>query len=293
MICPRPFYWFSFVVGIALTGCNLQQDIDIPTPDYKTELAVECYLIPGEPYKLIVQRTQPFDAPPPIAGDSANPEFNMDILATDAVVKITGPRGTETINFFPQIEPSLSGLRGYTHTSFSIFDGKPGEVFSLEITDNAGRRVTGTTTVLDSIPIDTVEIAYNPDDTFEKAEASILTRYRDPATPGNAYRYQVGRLKGKNQLYEQLQNFEFPDDLNNGRASLVGSSYRFSQNDTMVVALYNISRAYWQFLESVDDAQQANGNPFAQPAGIKSTVQGGIGVFTSLASARRTFTLKR
>ncbi len=279
------------VLAAALAGCNLQKDIDIASPNLPTQLVVECYLVPGQPYRLIVQRTQPFDAPPPISGDSVNPIINNDLLALDAVAVISGPRGAQTLNFSPMLDESSVHTRFFTHTSPVIFDGQPGEVFTLELTDREGRRVTGTTTVLAPVPIDTVEISFNPDQPFAEAKASLLTRYQDPGTPGNAYRYQTNRVT--RQKFEEQQSFEFDDVQFNGRASVAGSTYRYTQNDTIDVALHHVSGAYLAFLESVEAARDANGNPFAQPASIKSTVQGGIGVFTSLATDQRRVILTR
>ncbi len=283
--------FLSLIAAPLLAGCNLQKDIDVPTPDYPTQLVVECYLVPGQPINLVVQRTQPFDAPPPISGDSLNPVINTDFLAPDAVVTISGPRGAQTLTFSPALDTSSVHTRFFTHTSQVIFDGQPGEVFNIEITDSEGRRVTGSTTVLTPVPIDTVEVSYDPNDEFEQAQAALLTRYRDPASPGDAYQYLTNRVvRGR---FDEQQSFEFDDLQINGQPSVAGSSYRFSQNDTIDVALNHISLAYLDFINSIDAAQGANGNPFAQPAGIKSTVQGGLGVFTSIATDRKRIILKR
>ncbi len=289
----RLTYPSLLTVAVLLAGCNLQKDIDVPQPAYEEQLVVECTLIPGEPYRLIVQRTRPFLAPLPQPVDTTGFSFDFDALATDAVVVISGPRSTDTLRFSPSIDDTTAFRpRGYTHTGARIFDGQPGETYSLLVYDGAGRRVTGTTTVLAPVPIDTVEVSFNPQaPTPAEAKAALLTRYRDPATPGDAYRYQTSKVS-RGHLDEQ-QSFQFEDARINGQASGVGSSFRFGQNDTVEVALYRISRAYWQFLESVDAARGANGNPFAQPASIKSTVVGGVGVFTSLAGAHQRLILKR
>lgn len=291
---PRAFSGFlSFLAAAGLAGCNLQKDIDIPQPAYEEQLVVECTLIPGEPYQLAVQRTRPYGAPLPQPTDTSGFSFDLEAIPTDAVVVISGPRGTDTLYFSPFLDITTAITpRGYTHFNPRPFDGLPGESYSLLIYDGAGHRVTGTTTVLAAVPIDTVEVSFDPRaDPPENAKAGLLTRYHDPASPGDTYRYQTSKVS-RGRLDEQ-QSFEFDDRLINGRPSALGSSYRFSQNDTIDVALYRISRAYFDYLNSVDAAQGANGNPFAQPAAIKSTVQGGIGVFTSLAGVHKRVILKR
>ena len=286
------FCAFSLLTASGLGGCNLQKDIDIPQPAYEEQLVVECILIPGEPYRLAVQRTRPFGAPLPQPTDTSGFSFDFEAIPTDAVVVISGPRSIDTIYFSPALDDTTAVTpRGYTHVGRRRFDGQPGETYSLLIYDGAGHRVTGTTTMLAPVPIDTVEVAFDPKVDSADAKASLLTRYHDPAPSGNAYRYQISKV-ARGRLDEQ-QGFEFDDSFTNGQASAVGSSYRFGQNDTLDVAFYHISRDYYNYLNSVDAAQGANGNPFAQPASIKSTVQGGIGVFTSLIGVKQRLILKR
>lgn len=274
----RPALFVS--LALLAAGCNLQKDIDVPQPPFESQLVVECYLEPGKPYRLAIQQTTPFLADP------------QPSIVTDAVAVITGPRGIDTIRFFPSFDTTtVNSPKGFTHTGFRNFDGQPGEQYALLVYDGAGRRLTGTTTIQGVVPIDTLEVSFNPDSPVEEAKASILTRFRDPDPLGDAYRYHVNQLsKGK---LERRQSFSFDDERLNGQRTAVGSSYRFGQNDTMEVTLYHIERAYDRYLQSVDDAQGANGNPFAQPSAIKSTVQGGLGVFTNLVGDRRQLILTR
>jgi hypothetical protein len=44
-----------------------------------------------------------------------------------------------------------------------------------------------------------------------------------------------------------------------------------------------MEKAYYDYLEAMEDAARANGNPFAQPATISSPMMGkGYGIFTTL-----------
>jgi len=284
----------SLLIASALAGCDLQKDIDVPIPAYDSQLVVECYLVPGQPVRLLIQEAVPFKAAPDpiIVPGPDGPDTLRLALVPRAVAVISGPRDyVDTIRFSPSVDTTSKNIRGYTHTSFRPFNGRPGETYSLVVYDDEGRRVTGTTTVLAPVPINTVDVAFNPDEPWEEAKASVLMRFQDPAPGGDFYRYQVNQI-ARGRL-DRRQGFAFPDDQFNGRESSVGSSYRFPQGDTMEVVLYHIDRAYYNYLRSVDDAQDANGNPFAQPARIKSTVEGGLGVFTNLAADRRRLILKR
>ena len=60
-----------------------------------------------------------------------------------------------------------------------------------------------------------------------------------------------------------------------------------------VVTFFNLSEEYYRYLRSVRLADNANGNPFAQPASIKSNISGGIGIFTNLVYQRDTIYLPK
>ncbi|MCR5886827.1 DUF4249 domain-containing protein [Hymenobacter sp. J193] len=151
-----------------------------------------------------------------------------------------------------------------------------------------GRHLTGTATMPARVPIDTVEWKFN-DRPEDQREAYVLVRFQDPATAGDYYRFQIHR----DSISDDPEVDYTPDDrLNNGQEFTLGTSYEFDPGDTLITTLYHLDKAYADFMQSVDDARGANGNPFAQPAGIRSTVQGGLGVFTVLSYERRTIIIK-
>jgi hypothetical protein len=82
------------------------------------------------------------------------------------------------------------------------------------------------------------------------------------------------------------------DNLSNGQAAAFGTGYDFEKDDTVFVSLYHLEKPYYDFFNSVEAARDANGNPFAQPASVISTVQGGYGVFTNLVYDRKMIILK-
>jgi hypothetical protein len=68
----------------------------------------------------------------------------------------------------------------------------------------------------------------------------------------------------------------------------VGTSYRFYGGDTITATLYHTDRTFYRFRQSVRDARNANGNPFAQPSAVYGNVEGGIGIFSVLSGTRVT-----
>ena len=272
--------------GLASAGCGkLQNDIDVPLPSYPSELVVECYLEPGKVPSLAVTTSVPYLA-------AVLPQVPNDVTVT-----LTLPNGTTVpLAFAPNYKAltDSTGEKFHSHIGRDPLVARPGDVFGLDVRDGRGRHITATTTMMTPIPIDSVEFKFN-DKTGTERKAYFLTNFRDPATPDDAYRLQLHKgdparralLKGP-----EVDN-SFQDRLNNGRNFTVGTSYRFLAGDTVTATLYHTDNAYFLFRQSVRDARNANGNPFAQPAAIASNVRGGIGIFTVLSATRATKVLPK
>ncbi|GAA4004390.1 hypothetical protein GCM10022408_15200 [Hymenobacter fastidiosus] len=256
-------------------GCNLQQDIDVELPVLPAQLVAECYLVPGQVPRLTVTETVPY---------LSTPEPSVP---TDVTVVLTLPNGQQQQLSFRPGQDKLT-QKAYTHIGRQPLVARPGDTFTLDVRDSKGRRVTGTATMPALVPLDTVEWKFN-EKSGEERKAYVLSRFQDPAATANFYRFQI---HNDSISKDPERDFELDDRLNNGQLITLGTSYRFSAGDTLLITLYHIDQPYYLFLQSVQDARNANGNPFAQPAAIRSTVQGGLGVFTVLSSDRRTVILK-
>jgi hypothetical protein len=270
-----PFYKYRasyLVLALCLISfsCNLEKDINLVLPELKPQLVAECYLEPGQPYRLALTESTSFLADP------------QPVIVKDATVVIFYKGKPDTLQYEPIFDTVQK--KAYTHTSKTIMTGEPGDVYTLQITDKKGRTLTGTTTVLAPVPIDTVEFTYN-----NKNKAFLVAKFMDPGETKNYYFFSVH----KGDLNKRAEtDYPADDALNNGKLYAFGTGYDFQKNDTVQVTLYHIDKPYYEFLNSVDNARDANGNPFAQPAGVKSTVQGGLGVFTNLVYSRQKIILE-
>ena len=265
---------------LALTNCSkLQNDINVPLPTYSAELVLECYLEAGKVPSLAVTTSVP-QVPP------------------DVTVTLTMPNGTPVpLAFNPNYKAlvdTAAGEKFHSHIGRDALVARPGDVFKIDVRDTQGRHITGTTTMLAPIPIDSVEYKFN-DKTGTNRKAYFLTNFRDPASPDDCYRLQLhkGRPTAKNLLKSPEVDMSVQDRLLNGQPFVLGTSYRFNPGDTVTATLYHTDLAYFQFRQSVRDARQANGNPFAQPSGIYSNVQGGVGIFTVLSGTNATKVLAK
>ena len=263
---------------LALPACSdFQQDIEVPLPTYSAELVVECYLEPGMVPQLTVTESVPYLA-------AVQPVVPLDVSVT-----LTLPNGQQVPLPFRPGRNALNKMV-YTHTGSAPLAARPGDTFRLDVRDTRGRHVTGTATMTDIIPIDSMEYKFN-DKPGDERRAYVITSFRDPDAIGNYYRLMLHK---RDSIYNEAEIDRLLDDnLLNGRTFPVGTTFRFSPGDTVNATLYHIDAPYYRFRRSSRDARNANGNPFAQPSAVYSTVQGGIGVFTVLNYSRRRIVLPR
>lgn len=255
-----------------LPGCGLQRDIDVPLPSYTSELVVECYLENGTTPRLAVSESVDY---------LSSTIFSVPPAVT---VLLTLPSGRSIpLDFRPQLDTTVQKI--YTHVAREAIVARPGDTFGLDVRDATGRHVTGTATMPATVPVDSVSYRFNGR-TGPDREASVLTWFKDPPTPGNYYFLTLHDTPNLNRAAERTYNIE--DRLVNGQNIPITTLYRFDDGDTITATLYHTDAAYYRFRQSVRDARNANGNPFGQPSAVYSTVQGGIGVFTVLNYTRKT-----
>ncbi|WP_018478941.1 DUF4249 domain-containing protein [Pontibacter roseus] len=248
-----------------LASCDMEQDVSVNLPPHESQLVVECYLEPGEPLRAVVLESVSYFNDPQLP------------VVPDAEVYLTHNGKTVKLPFSP-FQDKHNG-KYYTHRISERLKAAPGDVFTLEVKDRKGRRVTGSTTIQDIVPIEAVEWKFN-----EKEKAYLLTSFQDDPEAENYYRYMTHQ---DSVNHGSERDFVASDALTNGKRVSYGSGYDYEKGDTLIVSLYHIEKQYYDFLGSVSDAKSANGNPFAQPSRIVSSVEGGIGIFTNLAYTRK------
>lgn len=249
-----------------LSSCDMEKEIELALPYHEPQLVVECYLVAGRPFTATVLESSNYFEAPSLP------------LVPDVAVYITTPTGTRVkLEYKPSF---VEGDQYYTHISTQRMKGNPGDVYTLEVVDGKGRRVTAHTTVLPLVPIEEVTWKFN-----DKEKAFLLTSYQDNPDAKNFYRYMTHR-ENKDKSSAK-RDFAASDDLTNGERTSYGSGYDYERGDTLIVSLFHIEEQYYNFLNSTEDAKRANRNPFSQPSRVKSSVQGGIGIFTNLVFDRK------
>ena len=257
---------------ILLTACGgLEKEIVVPQPPYDRQLVVECYLEAGKPFRLALSESVEYLASPELPA------------ITDATVQLSYDDQREKIPFKPVVD--TANRKVYNYALDSPLPGNLDQAYTLEITDPKGRRVTGTTRF--PSPVRIKELSWEFGD---RDRAYLIVRFDDPPDTEDYYRFVVTRDSLGGSVEE---NFTFDDRFATNNEITLGTNYDYKDGDPIIVTLFHIDKAYFDFIQSTNDAANANGNPFGQPSQIKSTVSGGIGVFTALAYDRRTVVVKK
>jgi len=272
-----------FAALATLTACNLEKEVDIELPAYDRQPVVECYLEPGKPFRLLLTSSYSFFDP---FGLDSN--FLQKTLLQGAAVTIAYDGQTVTLQNIPTIESNPFKI--YNYTSPTIVPATPGIEYTLNITLPDGKTVTGTSTMLPFVPIDSIRVEWNPE---QDTLARMLTYITDDQTQENFYR----RLLNYSSLDSVPdQDFLVSDRISTTALIAFGTGYELTEGDTVYNAIFHISRDYYNYIESVQLAVFGNINPFAQPSPIKSNVSGTgnpLGIFTCLVYDRDTTIIMR
>lgn len=269
---------FAFLTTLSLAACNLTQDVDIDLPAYSGQPVVECYLEPGKPFQLLLTRSYGFFDP---FGLDSN--FLDQTLLEGALVTISYDGRTDTLD--NTLIPTFNPFKIYNYNSTTVVPSTVGTTFNLNIVLPNGTNITGQTTMLPRVPIDSVVVEWSE---TNDTSARILTYITDDLSTVNFYR----RLLNYSSLDSvPEQDFLVSDRLNTTNQIAFGTGYDLVAGDTAINSILHIEPAYYNYYESVQLAILGNLNPFAQPSPIKSNVTGTanpMGIFTTLVVDRDT-----
>lgn len=267
---------------IALSACNLEQEVEIDLPEYEVRPVLEAYVEPGERYRLLLTLSAGYFAPLPSLDNLLE-----ELLLDSAEVSITHDGVTYQLENTLLFDPTTLKIYNYAAGSNDLVPTESDLPFELNITLPNGETIRAETRLLPQVEIDSVVIEFpetgNPGDTLARA----LTYFTDNPNTDNFYRRML-QLNSLDSLPEQ--DFVTDDRLVEDSTIAFGTGFNYKVGDTLITTLYHISEDYATFLESVDGAAAANGNPFGQPSPVISSLEGtanALGVFTGLVSFRR------
>lgn len=249
------------LLTLFLIQCDFEKEVNIPLPDYDNKPYIECYLEPGKPYRLLMYKSIGYF-------DQLIPVF-----IKDAHITITH-RGTAVTLPYDTI-PRDGDLRFYNYRSndSSIVPTHYDEAFNLAVVIN-GVTYSSVTIIRPFVAIDSL---YNNCNSESRCQVSI--RFKDEINTADFYRF----ITFSDSLGGDIkQDILFNDELFDNENAGIGGGYSFNEGQDAVIRLFHLTKEHYDFLVSVKNSQNANGNPFAQPASIKSNIPGIIGIFTGL-----------
>jgi hypothetical protein len=253
--------------SIFLLCCTKPVTINLP-PD-ENRLVVEGYLTPQKRLAVALQMSTGISSTQPIQ------------LVSRALVTIAHNGITDTLRNTPYID-SANG-RVYNYSTSVLMASDYVNTYVLTVFDStSGKTYTANTKLLAPVPIDSVNHSYNANN-----EVSVGFKFTDPAAVNNYYR-RFAFINERNP--DNNANFRFSDKLFNGQSFSVFTRFSFKRGDTVTVRLYNLNQAHFEFLESINTAEDAAGNPLSQPVFAKGNISGdALGIFTGLSYAERKY----
>lgn len=262
-----------------MSACNLEQEVDIDLPAYSSRPVVEVYLEPGKPFRALITRSDAYFADFP-----GLDEFPGGLLYDSAEVMIMHQGETYTLTNQLIFDPIAGKL--YNYAASATVPDRIGEPFELLVRFPDGTDARAETALLPVVPIDSVVIEFPEDAEAGDTLARALTYFTDIPGQTNYYR----RMLHFGSLDSLEQDFIADDQIVDDSLIVFGTGYDYAVGDTVINTLYHITETYATFLESLNAAVSANGNPFGQPSPVISNLEGSanaIGIFTGLTYDRR------
>lgn len=266
---------------------NLEKEIDLELPGYQSQFVVECYLEPGQPFRLSLTRSAAYFEPFPDSLD----DFVEQILVDSAEVTISHNGKDYVLPNQIDISYLLGARRVANYFSPDLVPTDYDHDFSLKIVTPDGKTITATTRILPVVPIDSVVVEFDDE---QDTLARCLTYITDDPSKENYYRRMIHHNSMTDSI--PMQDFTTFDDYVDSTLIVFGTGYDFKDGDTIFNTIFHIERAYFDFWESTFNAVNSNGNPFGQPSAIISNLSGdanAIGIFTGLSYDRVVTLVKR
>lgn len=272
----------SVLAAMAFSSCGLNKDVDIDLPDFNPGLIVESYLVPGEPYRLLLTQSKSYFDPLPVDDPLA---FYQSILVNDAEVMIV--HGSDTIHLRQQLDIDIPNRKLYNYFSDSIVPQDFQSEFRLLIKSPGGGQITATTYIPIRIPIDSILVQFSKEHP-DKARTLVFTT--DNPDTKDYYRRIIHHLSLDSI---PMQDYVTDDALFSTPKQLYGTGYDFEIGDTVYNTQFHLTKEHFLFINSF---KNSGSNPFTQPGIIQSNVIGTVpamGIFTGLTYFRDTTVISK
>lgn len=298
----RPSRLFLIGLSLSILGLGCETPIDVVLPDARPLLVLEGRIEPGLPPVVLLSHSQDYFAPVDagLLGSlyEGGAEVSMKIDGVDHVLDevCAADLGPEELALasallgVPFEVLALSNLCAYTSLTLQ---GEVGRTYAVTAV-LGGDTVRATSRMNPPVSIDSLWFA--PPGNIDTL-GFIYGIFTDPDSLGNAYRWSAQRIgRDPGLLYP---SFSTVDD-----ALFNGLSFEFSQfrpvtaedfaedanpdeigfykaGDTVMVRWDHIDRGAFEAISSMEEQLQSQGSPFANPADVRTNVEGGLGLWVA------------
>ena len=273
----KKYLGIFFTLSIFLSACNLTQEVDIDLPAYENQTVIESYLIPGQPFFLLLTRSFSYFDPFPVE----TTQFLEDLLVEGAEVSIS--YGDKKVVLTEQLFVNPFTGKLYNYVSSQLVPEDFTSEFQLEIKTKEGEIITSTTFIPKPIITDSLVVEKSDIDTLYR----LLAYWTDDPNEDNYYR-RILNIGTTDSIYV---DFTLDDRLLDSNKIVVGSGFDFVVGDTLINTIFHVTKDYYDFANSVFIAESSNGNPFSQPSTIRSNVKGTnnpLGIFSGITLDQKT-----
>ncbi len=267
-----------FILLLALLGllsCGLEKEIEIKLPEYESQPVLECYLEPGQPFRLLLTKSAFFFDP--FTLDNPLETFSQ-LLLSEAEVQIKYLDRTIVLPNRLILDP-LSG-KVYNYQSEEKVPNLLNTQFELYVELKDGTIIESSTFLLEKIPFDSIVVEKN-----NQNKARVLTYFSDPPGEKNYYR----RMLHFGSLDSLIQDFTTDDSFADNQL-VFGTSFDYAPGDTLINTLFHMTKEYFDYYNSIVNSSNLGG-PFIQPGELTVNVFGSanpLGIFTGLNFVRDT-----
>jgi hypothetical protein len=268
-----------------LGACSLQQEVDLDLPAYEPKTVVESYLQPGQPFAAVLTQSVGFfdtlslryvrDAEVTISyGDQVDTLRPLEVdIESEFLTQLIDT--ALLANFGPLFGQSL-----VVYASLTPVPQRYDYTYRLQVRTDQGDTLSASTTIPPPIEFNDNAYRFNED-----SLALLVTSFPDNPNQANYYRRLLQQRVERDSVWgtRTQQDFVLEDGFSNGEMVTFGTAFDYEQGDTLISSVYHITRDYWLFAETRDDAIAASLSPFAQPALLHTNIQGGQGIFAGLS----------
>jgi hypothetical protein len=258
---------FLIIIVALLASCR--KDIKVKLPEYKEKLVVEASIETGMPAQVFLSYSIPFFGD----FDFTQPQ---NAFVKGALVTVFDGIKTDTLK---EVDPAT----GYFYIGKNVL-GQVGKTYYLTVQAN-GKTYTADTYINNPVKLDSIYFKGEKD-----SLGFIWAHMHEPEGQGNNYRWFAKRLNKDlfyaapfNSIFDDKfvdgKNFEYAYDR--GPQPNETQSYKddteagfYKVGDVVVVKFCTIGRKEYEFWYSYYLNKASNGNPFASPSNIKSTING-------------------